>query len=132
MAVLFESGNTLLWNPSPRIAQVFLAHVRAIESAEDIASGIGELIADEVSVDPSILSIFVTTIGGQLERTSNPTTSSLFAGAFAISCGLLSACGATLPLFEGEVGQLAHRGVRLVSGQGRPGPIFEGLGVKCK
>jgi Family of unknown function (DUF6086) len=128
MAVLFESGDALLWDPSPRVAKMFLAEVRAVEEAVGVQSGIGDLIADEVAVDSSVLCAFVSTIGQTLDTDTSSVVTSLYAAVFAISYGLLAVSGVAKPPFLGQVGQLAHRGELLISGRGRPGPIYEGLG----
>jgi hypothetical protein len=130
MGVLFEASDVLLWSPSPRLAQLFLCQVRALEEMVGITSGIGDIISDEVSVDPALLQTFVITVAKELQPGSNPTRCTLVAGPFAIASGLLAACNPALPAFSGVSGQLARRGALLVMGKQGNDPIYVGLGLQ--
>ena len=129
MSVLFQLGEAVLWSPSPRLAQLFLSQVRAAEEAIATASGIGDLVADEVRIEPWVLQEFVSALALQVAEGSNAIAASLYGGVFAVSCGLLAMCVADsdLPELPVGVGPLARRGIRMVGGHGQPRPIFSEL-----
>jgi len=118
MGVLFEAGDVVVWSPSPRLARLFLAQVRALEELVGKQSGIGEIVADEVRVDPAALNAFVAAVADALSSTTNATMRSLMAGPFSMAAGLSSACGYTTSSMSGIAGELARRGAELVTGRG--------------
>ncbi|MFP2903541.1 DUF6086 family protein [Pyxidicoccus sp. 3LFB2] len=128
MGVVFMCQDEVVWNPSPRLAQVFLAQVRALEVAVEAQSGIGEMIADEVELDPALLRMFISVLVEELESETSSTFKTLIAGPFAIAYGIFLACEPrSIPSVKGDTGHLARRGGVLVSGRSRVGPIYEGL-----
>lgn len=128
MGVFFKWQGEVVWDPSPRLARLFLAQVRALENAVELQSGIGEVVADEVELNPLLPRPFVLALMNELDSETDNTTKTLFAGSFSISHGILLACepGPTSPM-SGDTERLARRGHLLVSGQSRVGPIYEGL-----
>ena len=128
MGVLFEDGDELIWNPSPRLARLFVGQVRALEELTSAHSGIGPIIGDEVQVNRTQLHAFVAALAAEWEADSSATLKTLVAGPFAIATGILAACDESLTAgLEGAAHQLGSRGAALVSGRGRVGPIFDGL-----
>lgn len=127
MGALFEIGDDVVWNPSPRVARSFIAQVRALEDAIGMPSGIGELVADEIRVDPVALRTFVDALAGELDPTRSATFGALVAGPFSIAAGMLAACDASVLMMRGVAGRLARRGAALVSGRARPGTIDDAL-----
>ncbi|WP_147476440.1 DUF6086 family protein, partial [Corallococcus sp. AB032C] len=118
MGVFFKWQGEVVWDPSPRLARLFLAQVRALENAVELQSGIGEVVADEVEINPLLLSPFVSALMNELDSETSNATKTLFAGPFSISHGILLACepGSTSPM-RGDTERLARRGQLLVSGQ---------------
>ncbi|MCP3139428.1 DUF6086 family protein [Pyxidicoccus xibeiensis] len=129
MGVFFKWQDEVVWNPSPRMTRLFLAQVRALEEALEVQSGIGEMIADEVELNPSLLETFVSVLVEELESETSSTFKTLIAGPFAMAYGILRACEpkSPRPTMRGATEHLARRGEVLVSGRGRVGPIYEGL-----
>lgn len=128
MSVLFESAGKLVWDPSPRVANLFQHHIRALEQMLTLRSGVGEIANDECEIDAAQLRVFLAAVAVEIDRSSNPGLLSLLGGCFAIAAGLLHACDPNQELrLEGASAALQRRGIDLVAGLERVGPIFEAL-----
>lgn len=128
MGVVFLWQNKVVWDPGHRTAQLFLSQVRALEEALKVQSGFGELIADEVDLNPFLIRGFVIALVKAMDSTNNSIFKTLVAGPFAIAYGILVACVPIISLsMSDDTEHLARRGEVLVSGKGHVEPIYEGL-----
>ncbi|WP_223634888.1 DUF6086 family protein [Corallococcus sp. EGB] len=126
--MLFQWQDSVVWNPSLRMARLFVSQVRALEEAVGIESGVGEIVSDEVEIDPVLLGAFVLALVKQLDSGMSETAKSLMGGGFAIAYGILVACVPKVVfLMKEDTRRLARRGEVLVSGEYWVGPIYEGL-----
>ena len=128
VGVLFQWQDSVVWNPSLRMARLFVSQVRALEEAVGIESGFGDIVSDEVKIDPVLLGVFVLALVKQLDSGMSETAKSLMASGFAIAYGVLVACTPKIAfLMKEETRRLARRGEVLVSGKYWVGTIYEGL-----
>ncbi|WP_366934549.1 DUF6086 family protein [Corallococcus exiguus] len=105
-----------------------MSQVRALEEALEVQSGFGEIIADEVVLNPSLIRAFVPALVEVLDSSTSNSFKTMVTGPFAIACGILVACEPDLSLSMSEAtGRLACRCEVLVSGKRRVEPIYEGL-----
>ncbi|TSC31937.1 hypothetical protein FOF48_15095 [Corallococcus sp. Z5C101001] len=99
-----------------------------MEKAVETQSGIGDVVADEVMVDPVLLGVFILVLVRELDSEGKETSKSLMGGVFAVAYGILVACAPEVATLMGkDTKRLARRGEVLVSGKYRVGPIYEGL-----
>ncbi|NNB95087.1 hypothetical protein HI113_14400 [Corallococcus exiguus] len=129
MGVFFHWQEAVAWHPGQRTARFFISQVRALEEALEVQSGFGEIIADEVVLNPSLIRVFVSALVEVLDSITSNSFKTMVAGPFAIAYGILVACEPDLSLpMSDATGRLARRGEVLVSGRRRVEPIYEGLG----
>lgn len=125
MSVLFEHQGALVWDPSLRVATLFLRQIRAIEAALGIVSGLGEIESDEVAVDGEGLRAFVQAAADEIDGSDHGPLRSLLGGPFALAAGLFAACGADAGLQLGRTSTMLYRrGADILAGRGGTPPAF--------
>lgn len=105
MSIRFHASDVDLWSPSSRAGRFFVAAVRFIEAEYKIASGISEVVSDEVGVDGALVQSFVETLLEIRSQTNNAVMHCYLDPTIAIAAiltermGVLeSNCGAAQPL----------------------------------
>lgn len=125
MGVIFESDSGVLWEPSQRIAQLFVMQLRGLEHVFGLSAGVSDIVADESRVDISVLRHFVARVAFEFTDTTNASLRSLTGGVFAVAAGILSMDDPeTIESLQGDARILAQRGAILVSGQRRTNDLF--------
>ncbi|WP_025273642.1 DUF6086 family protein [Haloglycomyces albus] len=92
MSIMFDVGDTTIWNPSNGPGRLFVAIKSALETDHNLDSGISNITSDECKIDPPVLRSFLSTlidsglyrhdVGGLLQE-----------GFIITSLALLNRCG---------------------------------------
>lgn len=90
MSIYFVDGNEHdLWNPSSIVARAFVSQAFFVAKELGVTSGLGEIVSDEVVVDPEALYRFGEEFAEFLSSFAEDSkTAVLLGGCFAIVLGL--------------------------------------------
>jgi hypothetical protein len=92
----FQTGDLVLWNPSHRVAELFVRSGQAIASLIDRPTGIGEKRADEYEIDLDLFVGFVDALVEQYLSSSHPILRSLTEGFLAVALVMVERAGRTV------------------------------------
>ncbi|WP_329021525.1 DUF6086 family protein [Streptomyces sp. NBC_00690] len=85
-----------VWNPSNRVAEIFVGHARVVARAYSMESGIGEIIDDECEIDHRLFLEFISSLATSHERSNNQPLRELLEGVITVGLVLLARAGDSL------------------------------------
>ncbi|MEU5400608.1 DUF6086 family protein [Streptomyces sp. NPDC005963] len=85
-----------VWNPSNRVAGIFIGHARIAARAYAMEAGIGEIIDDECSIDHRLFLDFISTLAAKYEGSNNQPLRGLLEGVITVGLVLLMRAGDSL------------------------------------
>ena len=97
MSRYFRAGGLSLWNPSNRVADLFVRTGEAFATLTETPSGLGPVIADEHEIDPDAFAAFVDALTRQYRSSSHVILRSLLEGFLATALVLVDRSGRDLP-----------------------------------
>ncbi|MCW3820710.1 DUF6086 family protein [Micromonospora sp. DR5-3] len=97
MSQYFQVGDLVLWNPSNRVAELFVRTSEAVAPLVATPSGIGAMDADEYEVDLDVFVGFVDALVKQYLSSSHAILRSLLEGFLATALVLVDRAGSTVP-----------------------------------
>lgn len=80
MGYIVEVDGRSVWEPSRRVAELFLSQIRGLESVFEVPSGVSSPVADEIAVDAAELRTFLVTVLELLARSGSRPLETLVAG----------------------------------------------------
>lgn len=98
MSCFFAVDGHDVWNPSNRVARIFVGQVSQLEAAYGRQSGVGEIIDDECDIDGDSFSMFVEFISVKFSESNNPSLRVLLEGVISISMVLLTRASRAIQL----------------------------------
>jgi hypothetical protein len=93
----FRVGDVVLWNPSNRVAELFVRTSEAVAPLVAAPTGIGAMQADDYEVDLDVFVGFVDALTKQYLSSSHPILRSLLGGFLATTLVLVDRAGRTVP-----------------------------------
>jgi hypothetical protein len=93
----FRVGDLLLWNPSNRVAALFVRTSEAVAPLVAMPTGIGAMHADEYDVDLNVFVSFVDALVAQHLSSSHAVLRSLVEGFLATALVLVDRGGRVVP-----------------------------------
>jgi hypothetical protein len=102
MSQCFRAGDTVLWNPSNGVAQLFLRNVEAVAPLVDIPTGLGPARADEYEIDVATFTTFVGALVRRYRSSTHPILRSLIEAVTAVGIVLVDRAGGTVPSLAEE------------------------------
>ncbi len=92
MGYVVEVDGRSVWEPSRRVAELFLSQVRGIEQVFEISSGLTVPAADEIQVDVPTLREFLNRTVEELTRSAGRQLEALAAGPILLGIELYERC----------------------------------------
>jgi hypothetical protein len=111
MSQYFQVGDLVLWNPSNRVAQLFVRTSNAVAPLVDTPTGIGLMSADEYNLDLDAFVGFVDALVKQYLSSSHPVLRSLLEGFLATTLVLVHRAGRSVPSLHAPPATLDPRDV---------------------
>jgi Family of unknown function (DUF6086) len=114
----FRVGDLVLWNPSNRVAELFVRTSEAVAPLVARPSGIGAIYADEYEVDLDLFVGFVDALVKQYLSSSHAILRSLLEGFLATALVLVYRAGREVPSLHAPA-MLDPRDVSVGPGESR-------------
>lgn len=89
MSQFFMAGDRILWNPSNRVAQIFVGQLRAIERVDGVDAGFSETTYDEYHIDVAALAALTRALSDTRSSSNNTVLRLELAGVLTICAALL-------------------------------------------
>ncbi|MFG3580707.1 DUF6086 family protein [Micromonospora chersina] len=100
MSQYFQVGDLVLWNPSNRVAELFVRTGNAVAELVDTPTGIGPMQADEYDIDLDVFADFVDALVAQYLSSSHTILRSLLEGFTATALVLVDRAGRSVPSLQ--------------------------------
>ncbi|WP_433315099.1 DUF6086 family protein [Micromonospora chersina] len=100
MSQYFQAGDLVLWNPSNRVAELFVRTGNAVAGLVDRPTGIGPMQADEYDIDLDVFADFVDALVAQYLSSSHTILRSLLEGFTATALVLVDRAGRSVPSLQ--------------------------------
>ncbi|MET7807041.1 DUF6086 family protein [Micromonospora chersina] len=100
MSQYFQAGDLVLWNPSNRVAELFVRTGNALAELVDRPTGIGPMQADEYDIDLDAFADFVDALVAQYLSSSHTILRSLLEGFTATALVLVDRAGRSVPSLQ--------------------------------
>jgi hypothetical protein len=119
----FQTGRTVLWNPSNAIAALFLRTADALVPVVDQRTGLGPMTNDECEIDPEAFGSFVDALVLRYRSSTHPILGSMLEGFLATALVLVERGGGTVPALHADAPATDPRDVSVgPDGIGATGP----------
>ncbi|MFE3015933.1 DUF6086 family protein [Streptomyces sp. NPDC059256] len=82
-----------VWNPSNRVAEIFINQAHVVAYAYTMESGIGDIIDDECAIDHQLFLNFISTLADRHEESNNHSLRQLLEGVITVGLVLLVRAG---------------------------------------
>ncbi|SBT44155.1 DUF6086 family protein [Micromonospora auratinigra] len=102
MSQYFQVGKVDLWNPSNRVAELFVRTSEAVAPLVGVPTGIGPMRADDYEIDLDVFVGFVDALVSQYRRSSHPILRSLLEGFLATALVLVDRADRDLPALRAD------------------------------
>ncbi|MDI6105077.1 DUF6086 family protein [Actinoplanes sp. NEAU-A12] len=104
MSQYFNDGDrNSLWNPSSRVAVLFVRTSEVVSSLVGLPSGIGGMWADEYAIDVDVFVRFVDALVLEYRSSSHQVLRSLLEGWLVTAIVMVERAGRELPSLRAEV-----------------------------
>ncbi|WP_433651601.1 DUF6086 family protein [Micromonospora zamorensis] len=100
MSQYFQVGDLVLWNPSNRVAALFVRTSEAVAALVEVPTGIGPMRADEYDIDLDAFVGFVDALVVQYMSSSHAILRSLLEGFIATALVLVDRAGRDVPSLQ--------------------------------
>jgi hypothetical protein len=127
MSQYFRVGSQVVWNPSNRVAELFVRTSEAIAPLVDLPTGIGPMRAGDYDVAPDAFVAFVEAVTKTYLSSSHPVLRSLLEGFLGTSLVMVGRAGHSVSALE-EPATLDPRDVSV--GPGGIGHLGDPAGLR--
>lgn len=93
----FKIESTTLWWPANTVAILFRQQAEAVAATFGTESGVGDLIEDEIAIDPPVFEAFISEVVAQYQKATHPIIHSLTVGFISTAMVLLERAGGQMP-----------------------------------
>ncbi|MGC1209965.1 MAG: DUF6086 family protein [Micromonospora sp.] len=100
MSQYFQAGDLVLWNPSNRVAELFVRTSEALAELVDVPTGIGPMRADDYEIDLDVFVGFVDALVAQYLSSSHAILRSLLEGFTATALVMVDRAGRNVPSLQ--------------------------------
>ncbi|MGY0002301.1 DUF6086 family protein [Micromonospora sp. I033] len=100
MSQYFQVGDLVLWNPSNRVAELFVRTSEAVAELVDVPTGIGPMRADDYAIDLDVFVGFVDALVAQYLSSSHVILRSLLEGFTATALVMVDRAGRNVPSLQ--------------------------------
>lgn len=100
MSQYFQVNDLVLWNPSNRVAELFVRTSEAVAPLVDVPTGIGPMRADDYEIDLDVFVAFVDALVAQYLSSSHAILRSLLEGFVATALVMVDRAGRTVPSLQ--------------------------------
>ncbi|MFI7519312.1 DUF6086 family protein [Micromonospora globbae] len=100
MSQYFQVNDLVLWNPSNRVAELFVRTSDAVAPLVDVPTGIGPMRADDYEIDLDVFVAFVDALVAQYLSSSHAILRSLLEGFVATALVMVDRAGRTVPSLQ--------------------------------
>jgi hypothetical protein len=97
MSQYFHVGKLVLWNPSTRVAELFVRTSEAIAPTVELPTGIAPVVADDYEIDPDTFTVFVDALVRLYLSSSHLILRSLLEGFTATALVMVERAGRSVP-----------------------------------
>ncbi|MBQ1023997.1 DUF6086 family protein [Micromonospora sp. C95] len=102
MSQYFQVGDLVLWNPSNRVAELFVRTSEAVAVLVGVPTGIGPVRADDYEIDLDVFVGFVDALVAQYMSSSHAILRSLLEGFIATALVLVDRAGRDAPSLRAD------------------------------
>jgi hypothetical protein len=100
MSQYFRAGDLVLWNPSNRVAELFVRTSEAVAELVDMPTGIGPMRADDYEIDLDVFVRFVDALVAQYLSSNHAILRSLLEGFIATALVMADRAGRHVPSLQ--------------------------------
>lgn len=97
MSQYFQAADTVLWNPSNGVAQLYVNQLDAIARVVEIPTGLGPQVADEYEIDMPVFTRFVDTLVRRYCSSNHPVLRSLIEAVAVVGIVVVERAGGAVP-----------------------------------
>jgi hypothetical protein len=96
MSQYFQVGDTVLWNPSTGVAQLFARSVEAVAPLVDAPTGVGPDVSDEYQIDLAEFTAFINRVVDRYRGSNHQQLRALIEGVAGIGIAMIESAGGTV------------------------------------